>query len=123
MNGERRKFKRHFLHFQLEIRGNGKNGKPFFEQANLINISGGGALFRSHRIDWYFEHQIVETDILLPGPPDMGGKMKTTATVIGLEQDGDAQVNVSVQFQEPLRLFRTGEQQSDVDNWSAQVIP
>jgi len=106
MQIERRKFQRHLLRFRLEIRGKSQNGQPFVERAQLINISGGGALFHSLLIDKYFQGQIVETNIILPGTPAMKGQMYTRATVVRLIQDNREQAIISIHFMDPFKLFR-----------------
>ncbi len=116
MQIERRKFKRHRLRFQLEIRGNSQNGKPFVERAQLINISGGGALFHSLLIDQYFQGQIVETNIILPGTPAMKGQMFTRATVVRLIRENHEQSIVSIHFMDPFKLSRDEELQNDISN-------
>ncbi len=109
MQIERRKFQRHPLRFKLEIRGNSQNGKPFVEKAQLINISGGGALFHSLLIDQYFQGQIVETKIILPGTPAIKGQMNTRATVVRLIRDSHNQAIVSIHFLDPFKLSRDRE--------------
>ncbi len=108
---ERRKSQRHKLHLRLEIQGEGQNGHPFCEQAQLVNISGGGALFYSQQLDRYYQGQMLETHILLPGPAATNGKMKTTAMVSRLNGKNNDKVKVSIQFQKPLKLFRVNKQQ------------
>ena len=118
---ERRKSQRHQLQFQLEIQGNGQNGEPFYEQAQLINISGGGALFCSQLVDRYYQGQMLETIILLPGPATANDKMKTTSKVFRLDMNDDNQVNVCIQFQKPLKLFRVEKEQNNKNKHTVQT--
>ncbi len=111
MQTERRKHERHPLGFQLEIRGDNQRGKSFCETAQLIDISGGGALFLSSLIDNYYEGQHLQTDVILPGTPHLKGQMNTQATVIRLQQDKNQQFYVSVQFLQPFKLLRKEVQQ------------
>ena len=106
---ERRKSQRHQLQLQLEIQGKGQNGQPFFEQAQLVNISGGGALFCSQQADRYYQGQMLDANILLPGPGAANGKMKTTAMVSRLNGNNSDKVKVSILFKTPLKLLRVKE--------------
>jgi c-di-GMP-binding flagellar brake protein YcgR len=106
MQTERRKFERHLITFQLEIRGDSQDGSVFCEKTQLIDISGGGAVFRSLLPDSYYEGQIVQADIIIPGTPDLTAQMKTRATVIRLHKDNNQHMNVSVHFLKPFTLLR-----------------
>ncbi len=114
MQIERRKFQRHLLRFRLEIRGKSQNGQPFVERAQLINISGGGALFHSLLINQYFQGQVVETNIILPGTPAMKGQMYTKATVVRLIRKNREQSIVSIHFMDPFKLFRDQEPPNEI---------
>ncbi|HEB68906.1 MAG TPA: PilZ domain-containing protein [Desulfobulbus sp.] len=109
MEIERRKFQRHSLRFQLEVRGYSQHGKPFVETAQLINISGGGALFHPLQADQYFQGQVVETSIILPGTPAIKGQMRTRATVVRLIRNSSGQPVVSLHFLDSFTLSRDGE--------------
>jgi hypothetical protein len=110
---EQRKFKRFPLQCQLEVRGENRSGHPFCESTELINISGGGALFYSLQTDRYIKGQVVEANIMLPGTPEIRGRMKTTATVVSVQNMQDSsntavsdRIQIAVHFMEPLRLMR-----------------
>lgn len=113
---ERRKFKRHSLQFQLEIRGHDPNGTPFHEKAQLMNISGSGALFNSLQVDHYFEGQVLETTILLPATPAIQGRMRTRATVVRLIRERNNGAIISLNFLDPFRLFRDDGQMNRLDS-------
>lgn len=106
MQSERRKHERYPLEFQLDIRGDNQTGKSFQETAQLLDISGGGALFRSSQVDSYYEGQLLQTDVILPGTPHIRGQMHTQATVTRLQQDKYHRFHVSIQFLHPFKLLR-----------------
>ncbi len=116
MQIERRQFQRHPLRFQLEIRASSQNGKPFVEKAQLINISGGGALFHSLLIDQYFQGQVVEANIILPGTPAMKGQMNTRATVVRLIRESRRLAVVSIHFLDPFKLSRDGKMLNSISS-------
>ena len=118
---EQREFQRFPLRCRLQIQGKNQSGHPFVETTELINISGGGALFSTRRRDYYVKDQTVEANILLPGTPEMQGSMTTSARVVSVndrkgtparEQAGVLQV--AIHFLEPLRLLRQNRQKSPV---------
>lgn len=110
---EQRKFQRFSLRCRLEVQGKNQSGHPFVETTELINISGGGALFYSRQTGYYAQGQIVEANILLPGTPDIQGTMTTSARVIsvnGRDKTTDDKhrdcIQVAVHFLEPFKLLR-----------------
>lgn len=110
---EQRKFQRFPLQCQLEVRGKNRSGHSFCELTELINISGGGALFYSSQADRYIKGQIIEANIMLPGTPHIQGWMKTTATVVSVQDiqnspdtGNDNHVQIAVHFIDPFRLLR-----------------
>lgn len=123
MQIERRKFPRHILQFRIDIRGDSQDGKPFFEKTQLINISGGGALFKPLRLDQYYKGQVVEVNIMLPGTPDIKGQMKTKATVVRLDQDSCGQMQIIIHFMDTFKLFRIEEPQNNINDQSTKTYP
>ncbi len=114
---EQRKFQRFSLRCRLEVQGKNQSGHPFVETAELINISGGGALFYSRQTDNYEQGQVIEANILLPGTPDIQGTMTTSARVIsvnGRNKTTDDKhkgcIQVAVHFLEPFKLLRQSGQ-------------
>ena len=110
---EQRKFKRFQLHCQLIIQGTDPDGQPFTETTELINISGGGALFQSHLPDQYEIGQTVKASILLPGTPDLQGAMRTTAQIVAVgdrgttrNKDRNGHSQVAIHFLEPFQILR-----------------
>ncbi|HHD64824.1 MAG TPA: PilZ domain-containing protein [Desulfobulbaceae bacterium] len=125
---EQRKFKRFPLQCQLEVRGENRSGHSFCESTELINISGGGALFYSLQTDRYIKGQVIEANIMLPGTPEIRGRMKTTATVVSVKNIQNSQntaacdrIQIAVHFMEPLRLMRN-EAPSRANNQPARVV-
>ncbi len=116
---EQREFQRFPIRCRLEIQGKNQSGNPFVETTELINISGGGALFSTRRKDYYVKDQTVEANILLPGTPDIQGSMTTSARVVSVDdRKGSATgkqtgvLQVAIHFLEPLRLLRQNRQNS-----------
>jgi len=110
---EQRKFQRFPLQSQLKVRGENQAGHSFCESTELINISGGGALFYSLQADQYREGQVIEANIMLPGTPEIRGRMKATATVVSVQEmrdsssmTGSGRIQIAVHFLEPFRLLR-----------------
>jgi len=113
---EQRKFQRFPLNCQLVIQGTNRSGQPFCETTELINISGGGALFYAKQPDLYVVDQIVEANILLPGTPDLQGTMRTTARIMEVgnrladtKKDARSQSQVAIYFLEPFQILRGEE--------------
>jgi len=110
---EQRKFQRFPLNCQLIIRGTDQEGQPFSEITELINISGGGALFHSSQPHLYVTGQTVEANILLPGTPDLQGAMRTSARILDvgkrinrLKDDPEAPNQVAIHFLTPFQILR-----------------
>jgi len=110
---EQRKFPRFPLNCRLVIQGIDSKGLPFSEKTELINISGGGALFYSQQPHLYMTGQTVEANILLPGPPDLQGAMRTSARIMEvgtrlrtkINPQHDAQ-QVAIHFLAPFKIIR-----------------
>ncbi len=110
---EQREFQRLPLRCRLKVQGKDHLGESFVETTELINISGGGALFTSRRLGHYVRGQKIETSILLPGTPDIQGTMTTSAKVVAVDDRNQSPENglkdcvqVAVHFLEPFKLFR-----------------
>jgi len=110
---EQREYQRFPLNCRLVIQGNNQAGQRFSETTELINISGGGALFYSRQPDQYVTGQTVEANILLPGTPDLQGAMHTTARIMEVGNRIDAHKKqtadlsqVAIHFLEPFQILR-----------------
>lgn len=110
---EQRKYQRFPLNCRLVIQGNNRAGQRFCETTELINISGGGALFYSRQPEQYVTGQTVEANILLPGTPDLQGAMHTTARIMEVGNRIVAQKKqtagasqVAIHFLEPFQILR-----------------
>ena len=113
---EQRQFQRFPLRCRLKVQGKNQSGHPFVETTELINISGGGALFSTRMTDHYVQGQTIKANILLPGTPDIQGSMTTSAKVISVNNRIDSPddkpngcIQVAVHFLEPFRLLRRNE--------------
>ena len=91
-----------------------KNGTAFNEQAKLINISRGGFIFTpiEQKTHPYHEGQVIEADIMLPGPPAIQGKMCIKGKINRLSltknnpNEKKEQLLISVQFLDHFKFFR-----------------
>ncbi|HHB75564.1 MAG TPA: PilZ domain-containing protein [Desulfobulbus sp.] len=113
---EQRQFQRFPLRCRLKVQGKNQSGHSFVETTELINISGGGALFSTRMRDHYVQGQTIKTNILLPGTPDIQGSMTTSAKVISINNRIDSSddkpngcIQVAVRFLEPFKLLRRNE--------------
>ncbi len=110
---EQRQFQRFPLRCRLEIQGKNQSGHPFVETTELINISGGGALFSTRMTNHYIEGQRITANILLPGTPEIQGSMTTSAKVVSVNGRNSAStkeqsevLQIAIHFLEPFRLLR-----------------
>jgi len=113
---EQRQFQRFPLRCRLQVQGKNQAGHPFVETTELINISGGGALFSTKLTEHYVQGQTIKINILLPGTPDIQGSMATSAQVISInnrvdstDDESQESIQVAVRFLEPFRLRRQNE--------------
>ncbi len=114
MTRDNRSYQRYDIDMVLEVTGKNKQGLSFTEQACLLNISGGGALFTTTNLENFNLGQILETSIKLPGTHEIIGNMNTTAVVLRLEKNnpsdkvsGDKFLKVAVYFHKYLQLHCT----------------
>ncbi len=113
---ERREAPRHDLQLQLKIRGI-KDETAFIGQAKLINISKGGFVFTppEQTTHPYCEGQIIEAEIMLPGPPAIGGRMRIKGKINRLsmtnsnQDEKRDQLLISVQFLNHFKFSRAGK--------------
>ncbi len=87
---ERREFSRFKIEFLIEISAKDSQGKIFYENTVLKNISGGGAKFITWKVDRYFIGQDLNMTLFLPGTGDVNAHMNVKSNVKRIDLLNDA---------------------------------
>lgn len=93
MNKEsnKREFERLPIDFVLEVYSEDVEGIKFEDKAVLKDVSGGGANFLTKKPDMYFQGQLLDITILLPGTDEMETHMKARAIVARIAPSNDSE--------------------------------
>jgi hypothetical protein len=109
---ERREFERFPMELEVEVSSENKTGERFSEKTNLIDLSGGGAKFKTIRAEDYFPGQLLDFTIHLPGTGDVKAHMKGGAKVVRIvttkpsEPKKDLGDEIAVRIDIPLHFER-----------------
>ncbi len=108
---ERRKGHRRFLDYLLEIEGELENGEKFQERVALIDISEGGAQFKSLCRGHYDIGKTLQTSVFSLKAAEDQEPMQVAARVIRIEEGNihlspDDPVTVAIAFTKHLPLKR-----------------
>jgi c-di-GMP-binding flagellar brake protein YcgR len=79
---DQRDFERFPVEFEAEVTVAGKKAETKPEKAKLMNISGGGARFKTSQPERYKEGERIEITIMLPGSEKQQACMKGMATIM-----------------------------------------
>ncbi len=98
----KRVFKRYSVEFDVSVKFPGDDKALSWDQGELQDVSGGGALFLPCQPEKYYAGQQIETIIYLAGTHDVRACIRAEATVVrveGKEEDSaDRSVRVAVRF-------------------------
>ncbi len=110
---DKREFNRFPIDFVLEISTKDIEGREFIDNAVLKDISGGGAKFLTQKPEKYFLGQSLDIYINMPGTGDVSAKMKTSATIVRIDQvdqsksePKNTEVTVSIKYNAHLNFER-----------------
>lgn len=82
---ERREDSRFRIDLITQVTAKSADGKTFSEKTLLRNMSGGGANFITSQAERYFQGQLLNIKIDLPGTVDLKASLQGTATVSRIE--------------------------------------
>jgi len=88
-NRDQREFERYPVSFSVEVSAINGQGDLFKEDAQLRDISGGGANLVTQQSDRYFIGQKVNLKIRLPGAEDLKGGMNGHGMVVWISDELD----------------------------------
>ncbi len=110
---DKREFNRFPIDFVLEISTKDIEGREFIDNAVLKDISGGGAKFLTQKPEKYFLGQSLDIYINMPGTGDVSAKMKTSATIVRIDQvdqsksePKNTEITVSIKYNTHLNFER-----------------
>ena len=110
---ERREFERFPIDLVVEVSAENMMGKRFKEETDLIDLSGGGAKFKTMRAEDYFYGQLVDFKVHLPGTDHVKAHVKGRAKVvrIGSPKPSESEekgliVEIAVRIDIPLHFER-----------------
>ncbi|MFC1819536.1 PilZ domain-containing protein [Thermodesulfobacteriota bacterium] len=79
---EKREFVRSLIEPEIEVFAENMTGKRFKEKTALIDLSGGGAKFKTTHVENYFPGQLLGFTIYLHGTDHVKACMKGNAKVV-----------------------------------------
>ena len=110
---DKRDFKRLPIDLSLEVTAENTEGEKFIDWAVLEDVSGGGAKFITQKPEKYFQGQLLEIAINMPGTSNVNAQMKTNATVVSIDlsdisknESQNTGVTVAVKFNTRLNFER-----------------
>ncbi len=110
---DKRDFKRLPIDLSLKVTAENIEGEKFIDRAVLEDVSGGGAKFLTQKPEKYFQGQLLEIAINMPGTSDISAQMKTSATVVRIDQSDiskneshNKETTVAVKFNTRLNFER-----------------
>ncbi len=109
----KRDFDRFPLAFRVAVAFQNKTGERVYDEAELKDISGNGAMFITLIPEQYYPGQGLELTIFLAGPKDVRASIRTEGSVVRIRQLKDGHENdarlkggIAVRFDKPFEFER-----------------
>ncbi len=109
----KRDFDRFPVEFQVGVWCQDKDGKAVYDEAELHDVSGNGAMFMTLFPERYYEGQALKLTIFLSGPRDVRAAIRTEGSVVrilhakdGHKHAGRQKTGIAVHLNKPFEFER-----------------